>query len=435
MKQILILYTTLYRTGGPKFERAAITLEKEKRAEFPSHKVVRRAVERKADLVDALQSVAREGGSIDELHFIGHSGIYGIMFGTTEWPEQFSPHEWRHMKIAFAPGARAYFHACRTGRWFAAFFARTFDVKTFGHYWYTTVSLSKTRFVPEGTDSANKDIYIISCPGRKSHGLLGSTFKYSGFMKADPMRAFAPEEKDVDTTYDSVAMLYDETFADIGVRADEWNWLMKSRDALEGRDVLDIGCGNAAFLYKLAPLLKSGVGADISSEMLAKARERCRKIENLKFQQLHGPTLPFPDNSFDTVMSILSFRYLDWDPIMREILRVLRPGGEILVLDMVAAPVHWKELPQFTGDKVRNVTQRLMHRDYYRSLSRMVGDARWKKMLKYNPIRAEHELRWYLESRLPGRKVEVINVGWSSRIMAFRSGPVTRKAIPEMQYP
>ena len=65
----------------------------------------------------------------------------------------------------------------------------------------------------------------------------------------------------------------------------------------------------------------------------------------------------------------------------------------------------------------------------------MVTDARWKKMLKYNPIRAEHELRWYLESRLPGRKVEVINVGWSSRIMAFRSGPVASKVIPEMQYP
>ena len=48
------------------------------------------------------------------------------------------------------------------------------------------------------------------------------------------MLEFAPE-KNVDTTYDSVAMLYDETFADIGVRADEWNWLMKSRGALAGK--------------------------------------------------------------------------------------------------------------------------------------------------------------------------------------------------------
>ena len=73
--------------------------------------------------------------------------------------------------------------------------------------------------------------------------------------------------------------------------------------------------------------------------MLVKARERCRGLDTLRFQQLQGPSLPFADDSFDSVMSILSFPYLDWDPIMKEILRVLRPGGEILVLDMVAAPV------------------------------------------------------------------------------------------------
>lgn len=435
MKHILIFYTTRYRTGGPKFHRAAITMEKEKRSEFPGCRVICRPVERKSEFSSAIKEVAGAGGTIEEMHFIGHSGIYGIMFGTTDWPEQISPHEWKNMKIPFASGGRAYFHACRTGRWFAAFFARTFGVRTYGHYWYTTVSLSKDRFVPEGTESKSRDLYIISCPGRKSHGLLGSTFKYSGFAKASPLLEFAPEEKNIDTTYDSVAALYDETFSDIGVRADEWNWLMKSRDALVGRDVLDVGCGNAAFLYKLAPMVRSGTGVDISSEMLTKATLRCRGFESLRFQRLHGPTLPFPDNSFDTVMSVLSFRYLDWDPIMKEILRVLRPGGEILVLDMVAAPVNWKEMPQFTTDKIRHVTQRLVNRQYHRSLSRMVRDVRWQKMLKYNPIRAEHELRWYLESRLPGRKVEIINVGWSSRIMAFRSGPVREKSIPEMQYP
>jgi len=432
MKNIVILYTTLYRGGGPKFARAAETMKREKMAEFPDCQVFCRAVERKAEFLKALTDIE---GEILELHFIGHSGVYGIMFGTDKWPEQFSPHEWREMKINFAPGARAYFHACRSGRWFAAFIARTLNVRAYGHHWYTTVSSSKDRFVPESLGGRDQDIYIIACPGKKSHGLTGSAVKYSGFALASKMLEFEPGGPEIDTTYDSVAALYDETFSDIGVRKDEWNWLMKSREALEGKDVLDLGCGNGAFLNKLAPMIKSGTGCDISREMLAKARLRCQNNTNLKFEPIDGPKLPFADNSFDTVMSVLSFRYLDWDPILSEILRVLRPGGEILVVDMVASPVKWKELPKFTVDKVKQVGQRFANRQYFRSLSTMVRDARWKKMLQYNPIRAEHELRWYLESRIPGRKVEVINVGWSSRIMAFRSGPVEQKTIPQMQFP
>jgi len=35
-------------------------------------------------------------------------------------------------------------------------------------------------------------------------------------------------------------------------------------------------------------------------------------------------------------------------------------------------------------------------------------------MLKHNPIRSEHEMKWYLESRFPNKKVEKINIGWNS---------------------
>ena len=88
---ILILYTTLYRTGGPRFEQVALTMESEKRREFPGHIVVRKAVESKSAFLAQIAEVADQGGAITEFHFIGHSGMYGIMFGTTKWPEQFSP--------------------------------------------------------------------------------------------------------------------------------------------------------------------------------------------------------------------------------------------------------------------------------------------------------------------------------------------------------
>jgi len=71
-----------------------------------------------------------EPGGWKEVHFLGHSGMYGPMFRTTAMPEQFSPHEWRTLDIPFAPGGEAFFHACMTARWFAPFFADTFGVPT-----------------------------------------------------------------------------------------------------------------------------------------------------------------------------------------------------------------------------------------------------------------------------------------------------------------
>lgn len=336
--------------------------------------------------------------------------------------------------MPFAENARCYFHACRTARWFAPFFARTHQVKAFGHHWYTTVSRRPDRYAWEGFGNG-KDLHVISCTGKKSHGLVGSLQKHFGFAKAFPMTEFCPTHDKIDTTYDSVAELYDDTFEDIAVREDELRWLVNQLGDASDFRVLDIGCGNGAFLSKLAGGLKEAVGVDISDKMLDQARKRNARNPHLSFQQIHGPQLPFPDNSFDRVISVLSFRYLDWDPITKEILRVLKPGGEFLVIDMVAAPVKLREWPFFLRSKVKAYWQRVVHRRYFQALRKMVTDRRWQNMLKHNPIRSEHEMRWYLESRFKPEKARILNIGWSSRILAFRSGPVTDKSIPEMTYP
>jgi ubiquinone/menaquinone biosynthesis C-methylase UbiE len=438
---ILILYTTLYRTGGPRFEHAAITLAAEKQAEFPKHQVIRKAVESKQDFLAEIAAISRDGGQIAEFHFIGHSGVYGIMFGTTEWPEQFSPYEWKQMSIPFTQdgSAKFFFHACRTGRWFAPFVARTLGVKTYGHFWYTTVSKSDLRFEWHGPRIKPTDpLYVVSCAGKKSHGVLASMYKYSAKPKVYPMTEFSPTDERIDSSYDSVAQLYDDTFQDIGVRKDEWDWLTTSMGDLKGKRILDIGCGNGALLRKLSDRFEGdleGRGVDASEGMIEQARKGCAGYPGLSFAKVDGPQLPYPDNSFDCVTSVLSFRYLDWDPILKEILRVLKPGGEILVVDMVAAPVKWKELPRFIKSKSTGYLQRVKEPNFYRTLHRMVTDPRWKQMLKYNPIRAEHEMKWYLESRFAGKRANVINIGWNSRILAFRSGPVTNKAIEPMQFP
>ena len=56
-------------------------------------------------------------------------------------------------------------------------------------------------------------------------------------------------------------------------------------------------------------------------------------------------------------------------------------------------------------------------------------------MVRHNPIRAEHEYRWYLESRFPGRNLEVLTVTMHQRVVAFDSGPLAKGAHEPMAFP
>ena len=429
---ILILYTTKYRLGGEQFPVVADTLAAEKRS-LSDREVKVRAVESKRDVLKAIAEVRDAGSKISEFIFVGHSGMYGPMYGTVAFPEQFSPYEWEQMEIPFAQDGTAYFYCCRSARWFAPFFARTFKVGAYGFFWYTTFSRSKDRYLSAGT-STQEPLYTIGCKGRKSHGVLGSAQKRLGLMPAEEMKRFAPRPPDGDTSYDRVAELYDAVFADIRVRKDEWHWL--NEHLPEGEiDVLDIGCGNGALLNALSDWIRSGTGVDESAGMIDKARQRNAGLENLEFEKINGPVLPFEDHSFDVVTSLMSFRYLDWDPLLAEIKRVTRPGGRLLVVDMVTVPVKPREYARLASDKLRTLRGRKANKRYDDALKRLVSHPDWKKMVEYNPIRSEHEMKWYLESRFPGQKMEILNMAWHSRVVAFDSGPVERGVEAKLTYP
>ncbi len=430
---ILIIYTTKYRLGGHQFPIVAETLADEKRESGFDGEIVTRPVESKRDVLAAIDEVRQAGKQIMEFHFVGHSGMYGPMFGTVAFPEQFSPYEWEQMEIPFANGGSAYFFCCRSARWFAPFFARTFNVKAYGFFWYTTFSRSKTKYVSAG-DRADGRLYTIGCKGRKSHGFAASAQKRLGLMPAEEMKRFEPRPPDGDTSYDHVAELYDAAFQDIRVRKDEWNWL---NDHLPSGafDILDIGCGNGALLNALATRVASGVGVDESKAIIERAKLKNVEHAHLSFQKIDGPILPFPDNSFDIVTSLMSFRYLDWDPLLAEIKRVTRPGGKFLIIDMVTVPVAMREYPRLLKDKLRTMSDQKANAKFNAALKTLVSHPDWKKMLEYNPIRSEHEMKWYLESRFPGQKTEILNMAWHSRIVAFDSGPVERGVEVKLSYP
>lgn len=445
---ILVLYTTEYRGGGDQLERAARTLTADKSRPVAPARCER--VESKRDFVEAVQKVGGAGDVIDELHFVGHSGMYGPMFGTREFPEQFSPHEWRELEIPFARGpetetGEAFFHACRTARWFAPFFARTFDVPAHGYHWYTSFSARPDRYVWPGfadSDYAGGPLYLVGCPGKKSHGLPASLAKYTGVVEIEQMKRFEPgsgaEKAEVEGGeaqppggYDEVAELYDAVFDDIRVRGDEWTWLSEhvpqtDVDGTARPSVLDIGCGNGALLAELSDRIAAGRGVDISEQMIGLARRRAqeRELGHLAFQTVDGPKLPFEDASFDVVTSFLSFRYLDWDPILGEVVRVLKPGGRLLIVDMVTKGLELDEVPEFLASKWRVRQTARAFPDFRANLERLIEHPGWEEMLNHNPIRSEHEFKWYLESRFPGREVDLVNVGWKNRVLAFDSGPI-----------
>lgn len=423
---VLVGYTTHYREGSAEFERAAATLAARLARELPEAEIRLLPMRWKRDFVSAVESLAEDARTLQELHFVGHSGMYGIMFGSTEFPEQLSPHEWRTLRAPFAEGGRAVFHACRTGRWFAPFVARTLGIEAAGYHGYTTVSLDPERFVWDAPWLVkDRPLHVIACDGRKSHGLVGALRKHAGRAAAHPLRRFEPEPADEAPSYDRVATTYDAAFADIRVRAPELRFVEHALAHLGPGPlrVLDVGCGNGAMLGALAPRLALGVGVDASSGMIARASHRQRAHRHLSFEVIEGPELPFEDASFDAVVSFLSFRYLDWDPMVRSMARVLRPGGRLVIVDMVDKPIELREMPLFVRSTARHLATRVRHRRFVERLERLTRDPAWQRMLSYNPIRAEHEYRWYLESRFPGRRLEVLSASRTARVVAFDSGP------------
>lgn len=425
----LVFYTTLYREGGASFERAARTLASELEGEVRLERV-----ESKAAVRRVLAEIAARGQTIDALHIVAHAGMYGPMFGTTRWPEQFSPHEWETLEIPFAPGAEAFIRTCRSARWFAPFFARTFGVPTWGYHWYTAFSAAPDRFVWPGL-RPDGPLYCFGCPGKKSHGLLGSAKKYAGLTRAEPMKRFEPEG-DATVGYDNVAEDYDAVFDDIRVRRDEVRWIEARLDALRQRPrVLDVGCGNGALLALLSGRIERGFGVDRSRGMIERAAARTAGTDHVSVHAIDGPSLPLPDASVDVAISMLSFRYLDWDPMIAELARVLTPDGRLLVVDMVEKPATVKLLPRVLFDRARVMADAALRPDYRRRLRAMVASDAWADVLEHNPMRALHEYDWFLHSRFPAGTMETLNVSRRARVIAFDSGPMRDAEIRAQEYP
>ncbi|WP_438022436.1 class I SAM-dependent methyltransferase [Sorangium sp. So ce233] len=115
--------------------------------------------------------------------------------------------------------------------------------------------------------------------------------------------------------------------------------LLEHMDLAPGQRVLDVGCGTGT-LAVLASQRHPGVevdAADGDDEVLAIARDKAARAgAGVRFERAMAWALPYPDGTFDRVVSSLMFHHLVADDKRRaaqEIFRVLRPGGALLLAD------------------------------------------------------------------------------------------------------
>jgi SAM-dependent methyltransferase len=107
-----------------------------------------------------------------------------------------------------------------------------------------------------------------------------------------------------------------------------------------GERVLDIGSGAGTDSLVAAQMVGSEgsvVGIDMTLEMLAKARAAAAAMgaETVEFKEAEAEALPFPDESFDVVISNGVIDLIpDKDAVYSEIYRVLVPGGRIQIADV-----------------------------------------------------------------------------------------------------
>lgn len=106
--------------------------------------------------------------------------------------------------------------------------------------------------------------------------------------------------------------------------------------------VLDMGCGAGHASFAAAHQVKQVVAYDLSAQMLDVVAQAAKEkgLDNIATRQGYAESLPFEDGSFDVVISRYSAHH--WHDVgraLREVNRVLKPGGVVIVMD-VMSPGH-----------------------------------------------------------------------------------------------
>jgi ubiquinone/menaquinone biosynthesis C-methylase UbiE len=129
--------------------------------------------------------------------------------------------------------------------------------------------------------------------------------------------------------YDGIADWYDAEFQPAPLESETWDMLTRLLGNANG-SLLDIGCGTGSYSAALAERGWDVTGVDVSADMLRRAKAR-----GVRTVQADASSLPFEDSSFDAAVSIFTSTDVDdLEAVVREVVRVLRPGAPLVHLSV-----------------------------------------------------------------------------------------------------
>src|SRR6201995_135434 len=156
-------------------------------------------------------------------------------------------------------------------------------------------------------------------------------------MKLDGSRQLDFDRESVEQAYDRWAPIYDLVFG--GLFSKGRDAAIQATNKIGGR-VLEVGVGTGISLPLYSPNVRI-FGTDISEAMLNKAKQRVAagRLKNIEgLAVMDAEKLEFPDNSFDVVMAQYVVTAVPNPEVaLDEFSRVLRPGGELIILTRVSA--------------------------------------------------------------------------------------------------
>jgi len=103
-----------------------------------------------------------------------------------------------------------------------------------------------------------------------------------------------------------------------------------------GMDVLDVGCGTGIYFPLLSPLCGRLTGAELSTRYARLARDNARDyhLRGVHLTVQDSARMAFADDSFDAAVCVDALHHVyDLDGTLRELARVVRPGGEVVVFE------------------------------------------------------------------------------------------------------
>lgn len=143
--------------------------------------------------------------------------------------------------------------------------------------------------------------------------------------------------KTINDAFASQAAGFDDTEYHLS-KSDFLAYMIRKIKPESADNILEVAAGTCICGRAIAPYVHHVVCLDATEAMLKEGQQECRKenLQNITLIKGYAEELPFLNDTFDTVLSRLAFHHMtDYEAVFREMARVLKPDGKLVLIDMV----------------------------------------------------------------------------------------------------